>query len=190
MYRLRPLHAIDPASLIVVFTPVCDFASPGTPPPKDGMLVSPSPSLSSHSHDSLTTHPSPSPIPWVLIRPKCQSSDCHADAGASPTENNAGSTLSSQHRRLLLPGAGLNTLITTVANVRAPEVLEMETITIPSPSVFLDSPVIKPAPEPPPLPPQPKRKSSSASKAADAPKKQNGAVKPKQSKSRNGMLLE
>ena len=59
----------------------------------------------------------------------------------------------------------------------------METITIPSPSAFLSSPVIKPAPKPPP---PPRRKSTTTTKSANATKKQNGVVKPKQSKSRNG----
>lgn len=63
----------------------------------------------------------------------------------------------------------------------------METITIPSPTSFLASPDddIKPAPEPPP----PKRKPSSTAptKSATTTKKKSGIVKPKQSKSRNGM---
>lgn len=65
----------------------------------------------------------------------------------------------------------------------------METITIPSPSVFLDSPTIKPAPEPPPASPPPKRKSVTTAKTTNAHKKQDGATKPKQSKSRNGMSI-
>ena len=61
----------------------------------------------------------------------------------------------------------------------------METITIPSPSAFLSSPVLKPAPKPPP---PPKRKPITTSKATgpSSAKKQTGIVKPKQSKSRNG----
>ncbi|KAH8750459.1 fungal-specific transcription factor domain-containing protein [Hyaloscypha finlandica] len=61
----------------------------------------------------------------------------------------------------------------------------METISIPSPSAFLSSPVLKPAPEPPP---PPKRKPSTTAKPADITKKQNGISKPKQSKSRNGCI--
>ncbi|KAH9209240.1 fungal-specific transcription factor domain-containing protein [Leptodontidium sp. 2 PMI_412] len=61
----------------------------------------------------------------------------------------------------------------------------METITIPSPTAFLTSPVLKPAPEPPP---PPKRKPASAHRSNPTPKKQNGIVKPKQSKSRNGCI--
>ncbi|PMD32911.1 hypothetical protein L207DRAFT_172832 [Hyaloscypha variabilis F] len=61
----------------------------------------------------------------------------------------------------------------------------METITIPSPSAFLSSPVLKPAPEPPP---PPKRKPSTTTKSASPTKKQNGVSKPKQSKSRNGCI--
>lgn len=63
------------------------------------------------------------------------------------------------------------------------EAIKMETITIPSPSVFLSSPVIKPAPEPPP---PPKRKSVKPTKKAGSTKKDAGIIKPKQSKSRNG----
>ena len=63
----------------------------------------------------------------------------------------------------------------------------MESITIPSPTAFLSSPVLKPAPKPPP-PPPPKRKPTTTSKAtsSSSAKKQTGIVKPKQSKSRNG----
>ncbi|TVY24169.1 Beauvericin cluster-specific repressor [Lachnellula hyalina] len=63
----------------------------------------------------------------------------------------------------------------------------MEAITIPSPTAFLAaSPDAKPAPEPPP----PKRKPTAptSTKAAAAIKKKTGAVKPKQSKSRNGCI--
>lgn len=59
----------------------------------------------------------------------------------------------------------------------------METLTIPSPTAFLSSPVLKPAPEPPP---PPKRKPTSTTRAAAPPKRPSGIVKPKQSKSRNG----
>ncbi|TVY56185.1 Beauvericin cluster-specific repressor BEA4 [Lachnellula cervina] len=65
----------------------------------------------------------------------------------------------------------------------------MEAITIPSPTAFLAaSPDAKPAPEPPP----PKRKptSSTPTKAAAVTKKKTGAVKPKQSKSRNAKRLK
>lgn len=63
----------------------------------------------------------------------------------------------------------------------------METmIQIPSPSAFLNSPVLKPAPEPPP----PKRKPAPPTKTAAPPKKPTGIVKPKQSKSRNGMFCQ
>jgi len=65
------------------------------------------------------------------------------------------------------------------------EAVKMETITIPSPSAFLSSPVLKPAPDPPP---PPKRKPSTTTKSASTTKKQNGVSKPKQSKSRNGTL--
>ncbi|KAF4624786.1 hypothetical protein G7Y89_g13383 [Cudoniella acicularis] len=60
----------------------------------------------------------------------------------------------------------------------------METITIPSPTAFLSSPVIKPAPEPPP----PKRKPVPTNKQTTPPKRKTGIVKPKQSKSRNGCI--
>ncbi|TVY81333.1 Beauvericin cluster-specific repressor BEA4 [Lachnellula suecica] len=60
----------------------------------------------------------------------------------------------------------------------------METITIPSPTAFLASPVLKPAPEPPP----PKRKHAAPTKSATSTKKSTGIVKPKQSKSRNGCI--
>ena len=70
----------------------------------------------------------------------------------------------------------------------AKEAVKMETITIPSPSVFLSSPVIKPAPEPPPLPKQRKPNTNKSAKKATSPtKKDTGVVKAKQSKSRNGM---
>jgi len=68
----------------------------------------------------------------------------------------------------------------------------METITIPSPSAFLNSPVIKPVQVPPPPSPQipPKRKSTVAKvKSANPGKKPNGIIKPKQSKSRNGKSI-
>ncbi|KAB8296418.1 hypothetical protein EYC80_009162 [Monilinia laxa] len=66
----------------------------------------------------------------------------------------------------------------------------METITIPSASAFLSSPILKPAPEPPPpLPPPPKKRKQSTSKpATQSLKKENGINKPKQSKSRNGCI--
>ncbi|CZR63591.1 probable acriflavine sensitivity control protein ACR-2 [Phialocephala subalpina] len=61
----------------------------------------------------------------------------------------------------------------------------METITIPSPTSFLASPVLKPAPEPPP---PPKRKPPQPTKTAAPLTKPTGIVKPKQSKSRNGCI--
>ncbi|PQE30854.1 c6 finger domain-containing protein [Rutstroemia sp. NJR-2017a WRK4] len=62
----------------------------------------------------------------------------------------------------------------------------METITIPSPSAFLSSPVITPAPKPPP---PPKKRKQSTSKASNpSAKKETGITKPKQSKSRNGCI--
>ncbi|KAG9233746.1 fungal-specific transcription factor domain-containing protein [Amylocarpus encephaloides] len=61
----------------------------------------------------------------------------------------------------------------------------METITIPSPTSFLASPVIKPAPEPPPFP---KRQTTAATRSAISTKRKTGIVKPKQSKSRNGCV--
>ncbi|KAL2062038.1 hypothetical protein VTL71DRAFT_6304 [Oculimacula yallundae] len=61
----------------------------------------------------------------------------------------------------------------------------METITIPSPTAFLASPVLKPAPEPPP---PPKRKAPATKRSNPTTKKQSGVVKPKQSKSRNGCV--
>ncbi|RQM08410.1 hypothetical protein DH86_00000426 [Scytalidium sp. 3C] len=69
----------------------------------------------------------------------------------------------------------------------------METITIPSPSAFLNSPVIQPAPAPAVPPPPRRRKSSVATttKPANPVSKQKtaaGLTKPKQSKSRNGCI--
>ncbi|KAL3417205.1 hypothetical protein PVAG01_11205 [Phlyctema vagabunda] len=68
----------------------------------------------------------------------------------------------------------------------------METITIPSPSAFLSSPVLqsepKPAPPPPPPPATQRRKSTTPKATATSTKKQNGIAKPKQSKSRNGCI--
>ncbi|KAI9641620.1 hypothetical protein NHQ30_009474 [Ciborinia camelliae] len=69
----------------------------------------------------------------------------------------------------------------------------METITIPSPSAFLSSPVLKPAPEPPP--PPKKRKQSTSKPTTSKPatqslKKESGINKPKQSKSRNAKRLK
>ncbi|CZT48551.1 probable acriflavine sensitivity control protein ACR-2 [Rhynchosporium secalis] len=61
----------------------------------------------------------------------------------------------------------------------------METVTIPSPTAFLASPDLKPAPEPPP---PPKRKPPSTKRSTPAAKNQGGIVKPKQSKSRNGCI--
>ncbi|KAF7881776.1 uncharacterized protein EAF02_006464 [Botrytis sinoallii] len=63
----------------------------------------------------------------------------------------------------------------------------METITIPSPSAFLSSPVLKPAPEPPP-PPKKRKQSTSKPSAAQSSKKEHSINKPKQSKSRNGSI--
>ncbi|RDL40866.1 Zn2 DNA-binding protein [Venustampulla echinocandica] len=74
-----------------------------------------------------------------------------------------------------------------VVNVPPEEAIEMETIVIPSPSAFLSSPVIKPAPEPPPPPPKPKPKKS-LNPSARTQKPKAGVVKPKQSKSRNGCI--
>jgi hypothetical protein len=74
-----------------------------------------------------------------------------------------------------------------IVHVSIQEAITMETITIPSPTAFLTSPVIKPAPEPPPVP---KRKPPPAKASASTTKKKTGIVKPKQSKSRNGMSGE
>ncbi|TGO85630.1 hypothetical protein BPOR_0378g00070 [Botrytis porri] len=63
----------------------------------------------------------------------------------------------------------------------------METITIPSPSAFLSSPVLKPAPEPPP-PSKKRKQSTSKPSAAQSSKKEHSINKPKQSKSRNGCI--
>ncbi|CAG8974651.1 hypothetical protein HYALB_00010747 [Hymenoscyphus albidus] len=63
----------------------------------------------------------------------------------------------------------------------------METITIPSPTAFLSSPVIKPASEPPP-PPKQRKQPPTKSATATSPKRKTGVVKPKQSKSRNGCV--
>ncbi|KAJ8068961.1 hypothetical protein OCU04_002642 [Sclerotinia nivalis] len=63
----------------------------------------------------------------------------------------------------------------------------METITIPSPSAFLSSPVLKPAPEPPP-PPKKRKQSTSRPSTSQSSKKESGINKPKQSKSRNGCI--
>lgn len=71
-----------------------------------------------------------------------------------------------------------------IIDVSLQEAVEMETITIPSPTAFLSSPVLKPAPEPPP----PKRKATVPNKTSAAAKKKTGGVKPKQSKSRNGCI--
>jgi hypothetical protein len=89
------------------------------------------------------------------------------------------------HRQLHSRRIAFNVSVCASANASLQEAVKMETITIPSPSAFLSSPVIKPAPEPPP---PPKRKPSTAPKSASTPKKQNGISKPKQSKSRNGTL--
>ncbi|RDW67009.1 putative acriflavine sensitivity control protein ACR-2 [Coleophoma crateriformis] len=62
----------------------------------------------------------------------------------------------------------------------------METITIPSPSAFLSSPILESPTKPPP--PAPKRKPTPTKPAASISKKANGVVKPKQSKSRNGCI--
>ncbi|ESZ94169.1 hypothetical protein SBOR_5447 [Sclerotinia borealis F-4128] len=62
----------------------------------------------------------------------------------------------------------------------------METITIPSPSAFLSSPILKPAPEPPPQPK--KRKQPTTKPATQSLTKDSGINKPKQSKSRNGCI--
>lgn len=61
------------------------------------------------------------------------------------------------------------------------------TITIPSPSAFLSSPVIPSAK--PPQQATAKRKPASTKPAASTSKKQAGVAKPKQSKSRNGMFI-
>ncbi|KAH7372053.1 fungal-specific transcription factor domain-containing protein [Cadophora sp. MPI-SDFR-AT-0126] len=63
----------------------------------------------------------------------------------------------------------------------------METITIPSPTAFLASPVLKPAPEPPP-PPKRKSAPSGHNRSNSTTTKKSGIVKPKQSKSRNGCI--
>ncbi|KAH8603134.1 fungal-specific transcription factor domain-containing protein [Bisporella sp. PMI_857] len=66
----------------------------------------------------------------------------------------------------------------------------METITIPSPTAFLtNSPVTKPSSPPRAQLPKP-RKQNTATKAATTAKKNDGVVKPKQSKSRNAKRLK
>lgn len=86
-----------------------------------------------------------------------------------------------------LPDIAPRVFCTRLADVPLQEAFEMETITIPSPSAFLNSPVIKALPKPPPTP---KRKSTTTPKPAKKIQKLSGADKPKQSKSRNGMQWE
>jgi len=65
--------------------------------------------------------------------------------------------------------------------------LKMETITIPSPSVFLSSPVAQSAKPPPSTNTAPqKRKATSTKQSSASSKPSAGVTKPKQSKSRNG----
>jgi len=65
--------------------------------------------------------------------------------------------------------------------------LKMETITIPSPSVFLSSPVVQSAKLSPPTHATPqKRKKTTTKQSSTASKPSAGVTKPKQSKSRNG----
>ncbi|RFU31816.1 hypothetical protein B7463_g4497, partial [Scytalidium lignicola] len=68
----------------------------------------------------------------------------------------------------------------------------METITIPSPSAFLNSPVIQPASTPVVQPPPRRRKSTTTTAkpttAAVSKQKSSTLTKPKQSKSRNGCI--
>jgi hypothetical protein len=61
--------------------------------------------------------------------------------------------------------------------------LKMETITIPSPSVFLSSPVVQSAKLPPPTNTTPQKRKETTTKQS---KPLAGVTKPKQSKSRNG----
>jgi hypothetical protein len=73
-------------------------------------------------------------------------------------------------------------------NVSIQDWLKMETITIPSPSVFLSSPVVQSAKLPPPANATPqKRKATAAKQSSAASKASAGVTKPKQSKSRNGV---
>jgi hypothetical protein len=91
----------------------------------------------------------------------------------------------SHHHQLHRRGTAFNVSGRASVDVSLQETVKMETITIPSPSAFLSSPVLKPAPEPPP---PPKRKPAATFKPPSATKKQSGISKPKQSKSRNGTL--
>lgn len=66
--------------------------------------------------------------------------------------------------------------------------LKMETITIPSPSVFLSSPVVQSAKLPPSNNPTPHKRKAAITKSSSAVAKPSaGIAKPKQSKSRNGV---
>lgn len=73
-------------------------------------------------------------------------------------------------------------------NVSTKGWLKMETIRIPSPSVFLSSPVVQSAKLPPPTNTIPQKRKATAAKQSSAPSKVSASVtKPKQSKSRNGV---
>jgi hypothetical protein len=100
--------------------------------------------------------------------------------------NNVNNSQTTHHRYIQPHEIAFNIIICNIIHVATQELRKMETITIPSPSAFLSSPVIKPAPKPPP-PPPPKRKPTATTKSTNTTKKQNGVIKPKQSKSRNGM---
>jgi hypothetical protein len=91
--------------------------------------------------------------------------------------------------RLLLKHRSLCDLACVAGlNVSTQSWLKMETITIPSPSVFLSSPFAQSAKLPPPTnPTPPKRKLTTAKQSSVASKTSAGVTKPKQSKSRNGV---
>lgn len=73
-------------------------------------------------------------------------------------------------------------------NVSTQSWLKMETITIPSPSVFLSSPVVQSAKLPPPTNATPQKRMATAARQSSASSKTSaGVTKPKQSKSRNGV---
>lgn len=65
----------------------------------------------------------------------------------------------------------------------------METISIPSPSSFLKSPILQTSLPPKPSPKTQAKRQSAATKSFQKSGNKDGITKPKQSKSRNGMII-
>ncbi len=116
------------------------------------------------------------PVVHAALVPNPSDSPCQPPSPNSTTVSTVG------ERRLLRDRAR-----GAVFDVSTQAGLMMETITIPSPSVFLSSPVVQAAKLPPPTSATPQKRKAAAARLSPAASKESaGLNKPKQSKSRNG----